>query len=135
MVGVTDINDDGTFCGCAKIPLSKNRFATQAFIYTNSRQLLTGATTNDAYPTDMNSSKDLVTRYQVYRDDWGWVSLNDVVVGTSADLARWNQWGYLDLFQGPHLSDRTLIGNGIEAAIVTGGKSGSLVILTPELAK
>ena len=82
VVGVTDINDDGTFCGCAKIPLSKSRFATEAFVYTGSRQLLTGAITNEAYPTDMNSSKDLITRYQVYRNDWGWVSLNDVVVGT-----------------------------------------------------
>ena len=44
---------------------------------------------NHKFPHDMNNDRDLLTRLEMYRDDWGsWVALDDLVVGTSDDLAH-----------------------------------------------
>ena len=85
----------------------------------------------------MNSSGDLLTGPSVsliYRDESGWILLDDLVVGTSDDVARWG-YGFVAY---PHLSDRIEVTNRAgtvreKAGVIAGCRSGTYVVLTPEV--
>jgi hypothetical protein len=140
---VNGLNDDGIFCGRALLPLGSTKpRKEEIFRYDDSKEdkveLLPGHIKFlGRYVCDMNSSQDLVTYFQVYRDNWGgWVNLDDLVIGDDTDLARW--YGS-NLLRTPRISDRISVTNGIdtaEAGIIVGGEESyddkaNLVILTP----
>lgn len=128
---VSAINDDGSFCGQIIIPLNKTRNKYEVFRYDDvgGLEIVEGADGGNEYPHDMNSDRDLVTRMEIYRDDWGrWISVNDLVVGTPEDLELWpDRYLYW-----PLITNRIPIaGTNEEAGIIVGGRSGLMVILTP----
>ena len=81
-------------------------------------------------PQDINASGDLLTWEHVYREDWGFVRISEIVTGTPADLAAWNR----GTFTAVCMTDRM---GGVDAAQIAGRLDGvfdypTIIILTPE---
>jgi hypothetical protein len=78
------LNDSGTFCGLL------NASGTDApFRYNTALDQLPALSQQTQ---DMNESGDLIFYDVLYRDDWqqyGYVKIDDLVVGTAADLQLW----------------------------------------------
>ncbi len=131
---VSALKNDGTLCGIATV---KGKSVTMrgydgpsGIVYE-----LLSTSYADTYPHDMNHSRDLLTRRTVYRDDWGWLTLDSLIVGTSADISLWKSdtRGYL---LWPYLTDRidVLKNDGSvvgRAGIIAGGRNNKLVIMNP----
>jgi hypothetical protein len=121
------LNDSGTFCGRV-VRAKGNRNTRDPFRYTQTLEIL--PPNGGEIPQDINSSGDLISHTQTYRDDWGWVRLDDLVVGSNDDLADWIL-GAPDLFT---MNDR---GGAADAGQLV-GRLGSvaplpiLFVLTPE---
>jgi hypothetical protein len=135
---ITSLNDNGVFSGGTLVPFNRNKTVCVAYRHDESMDvadpgLVPGHKTGEGWVTGMNNSGDLVTRTQLYRDDWnGWIDFNDLVVG---DLDRWISWSHL---LWPPISDRIpVVGTGESAGIIAApGWSvddlpSDLMILTP----
>ena len=72
----------------------------------------------------INSSGDMVTVGSIYRDDWGWVNVDDLVVGTRDDLRVWRHSASIYA-----MTDRV---GQTDSAQITGTADTLLFILTPE---
>jgi len=119
---LTAVTDDGTFCGPAYFKNDVDPFRCAGAV----ERLATAE--NNPYPGGMNDSRDVLTNRQVYRDDWGgWVALDNLVVGSTTDLARWSG-AFPTRF---HITNRIAAAN---AGIIAGRRDG-LVILMPEIVK
>ena len=130
------LSDDGAFCGEAII---KNKGVPFRYydLHNPPFETLSGTLKNHTYPHDMNFQHDLLTRLQIYRDDWGiWIAVKDLLVGSPDDLALW-EIGWL---MWPYMSDRVPVTDSsgsviAEAGIIAGGHSNIdnvLIVLTPE---
>ena len=133
--GLDGLNDSGTFCGTLYFPkIGKSKAYTVPFRYN---------TTLDELPalsditTGINSSGDLIFGNYIYRDDWAadygraYVPIDDLVVGTEADLATWFSGTSFAMWE---LSDRAGASNSGTIAGNLGGVAPSpiLFVLTPE---
>ena len=89
-------------------------------------------TDDQQQPYGMNSAGDLLTYSYVYRDDWGWVKIDDLVVGTDPDVQAWSSGTAYVAYQNG-INDR---GGPSDAGQITGYFSdGRLFVLTPEPAQ
>lgn len=123
---IVSINDSGTFCGLS-FP-SKGKPRTDPFRFNQSLELLpldVSWSIFEEFLQDMNSSGDLISQQYVYRNDWGWVHINDLVVGTEADLQVWHSL----------TSDMSVINDRagqIGSGQIAGRLGSILFVLTPE---
>lgn len=88
------INDHGTFCGLAIVPVEggKGRNATsiEPFRYDTALEVLPiDAKYVIGTPADINNSGDMISGRYVYFDEWGWLDIDVLVDGTDADLTAW----------------------------------------------
>jgi hypothetical protein len=128
------LNDSETFCGLIRVAgakRNKSSVALAPFRYNTAVQQLPDFS---QMPQDMNSSGDIVFFNIVYRD-WEdglgerYVALDDIVVGSDADLTAWFGKDAVDCFE---LNDRAGASHSGEIA---GRQGGYLFILTPEPAQ
>jgi hypothetical protein len=129
LVGVVaGLNDSGTFCGLHPGPKIRGKIKIESFRFNESLDLLPS---NLVQPDTrgINSSGDLLTISHVYRDDWGWVKIDDLLVGTDTDMQAW--WsGVRAVARQNGINDR---GGPSDAGQITGNISdGRIFILTPE---
>ena len=110
--------DSGTFCGLHHVPRNRGKDTFTPFRFNQSLELFPD---QGWLPIAINSSGDMVTNSQIYHDDWGWVDVRDLVVGTQADLKLFRNY----------MNDRA---GQTEFAQITGLtlSAASLFILTPE---
>ncbi len=132
---VEGLNDAGMFCGQYFNTAIDDSYERRLFRYDRSLELLPGTVSDPI--SDFNSSGDLITREYFYRDDWGFVHVTDLVVGSDADVATWKS-GIPFLYA---MSDRenqtdapTLVGE-LEGVTIEDETSMPrlLFVLTPEL--
>jgi hypothetical protein len=87
------LNDAGTMCGTISLDVSthprKQEIVTYPFRYNQSLELLPVPPSGGSNAFDINSAGDIVSSYHVYHDDWGYVSADDVVVGSPETMERW----------------------------------------------
>lgn len=148
VLSATAINDEGAFCGRSQIPLNKKKYKTEPYRYYEGDagpifEVLPTRYQNDKTAYDINNQRDMVTTCMVYLDDWrDWIELDDLVVGTSEDVARWFELdaGFL---RSPMLGNRISVSNGTsttEAGIIVALQIGAgftwdqreVVVLIPE---
>ena len=121
---VAGLNDSGTFCGLYGGLKGKNK--TSPFRFNQSLELLPMDDREWVY--GMNSSGDLITVFSyVYHNNWGWVTIDDLVVGTDADDVEAWRSGYMFM---KSINDR---GGSSDAGQIAGEiGDGRLFVLTPE---
>lgn len=124
-------NDSETFCGVINVAGTKrNRTSIAPFRYNTTVQQLPEFSQGTK---DMNSSGDILF-YDTVSRDWGdglgerYVALDDIVVGSDADLAVWFGTGAVDCWE---MNDRSGVS---DSGQIAGRQNGYLFILTPESA-
>ena len=133
------LNDAGTFCGLLYVPRDgKNKDYTAPFRYTAAlNELPPFSQFQFQQPRGINGAGDVIFYDQIYRDDWAkdygrpYVPVDDLVVGTDADLATWFSGTSVDMFV---LNNRAGASNSGQIAGRLGGVAPYpiLFILTPE---
>ena len=128
---VGGLNDSGTFCGLHRGPKIKGKIKVDPFRFDESLETSLELLPTDNYqqPYGMNSWGDLLTSSYVYRDDWGWVKINDLVVGTDADMQAWSSGNAYVAYQNG-INDRG--GLSLAGQIAGYFSDGRLFVLTPE---
>lgn len=125
---IEGLNDAGIFCGLNFELIVEGSYARDPFLY--DRSLKTLPWNKSEMPQDINASGDLLTWEHVYREDWGFVRISEIVTGTPADLAVWNRGN----FTADCMTDRI---DGVNAAQIAGRLDGvfdypAVIVLTPE---
>jgi probable HAF family extracellular repeat protein len=133
---VYGINDDGTFCGRALVPVvggkGKGKTVSAPYRFNTSLEGLPIDTNQWINPPQINNSGDLMTGKYVYRDGRNWVHIDTLVSGTIEDLDAW----FLGTPNLEKMSDRVTTHDAghLAGTLDTGDIFGIMFVLTPVVA-
>jgi hypothetical protein len=100
-----DMNDAGTFCGSGVTGRPARSYPMR--LTGTTPTFLTSAPVNSA-AISINNSGDVIYSESLHRTDWGYLDLNKLVTGSTADLQDWNAATQAVL---SHMNDRGALTN------------------------